>query len=278
MDFISIWKTSSIVLTGAFGVLGLLTEFKDKNRKITKWGRVSLLGIVITTFFGVAAQIKQSADDAHKARILAQKSEETLTSMDRALSPIDGSSVTIDFETECTSKELASLCKQVQIYERTHRFPWRLEDVLKKRSALHYSLAVFAKREDVEALRAPTGITPHMVIVNRVNDPVGPDISVDYSPFGDTLQTLTEDEHPQLIVNDGTARSIHDLPGKYLVIDGEIAGIPDTLRPMKFSLNSKIGEIVSCDRFEKIFVRSEYSQFFFCQLDLEKNESHGIHP
>ena len=30
MDFVSIWKAASIILTGAFGVLGLLTDFKDK--------------------------------------------------------------------------------------------------------------------------------------------------------------------------------------------------------------------------------------------------------
>jgi predicted RNA-binding protein YlqC (UPF0109 family) len=43
MDFVSVWKAFSIVLTGAFGVLGLLTEFKDKaTNKITRWGRIAL--------------------------------------------------------------------------------------------------------------------------------------------------------------------------------------------------------------------------------------------
>ncbi len=48
MDFVSAWKASSIVLTGAFGILGLLTEFKEKQTgKITRWGYISLGGIVI---------------------------------------------------------------------------------------------------------------------------------------------------------------------------------------------------------------------------------------
>lgn len=47
MDFVSVWKALSIVVTGAFGILGLLRDFKDKlTNKITSWGKVSLIGIL----------------------------------------------------------------------------------------------------------------------------------------------------------------------------------------------------------------------------------------
>jgi hypothetical protein len=274
MDFVTIWKASSILLTGAFGILGLLTEFKEKETKrITKWGRVSLLGIVVTTTLGFVAQLKQSVDDAHKALLLSKKSDETLTSIERALSPLDGSSLTIDFETDC-SKTLAGLCKQVEVYTRTRQTASKLADVLKRHGGLHYSAAVFAKREDVEAERTPAGMSPNLVFNGFDSD-----VSVDYSQFGNSLQTLMQDHNPQFLVNDGTIRSIRDLPGKYLVIDGEIAGIPERLQPMRLSIDSKIGEVVFCDRFDKIYVRSEDSEFFFCQLNLERASGpRAVHP
>jgi hypothetical protein len=51
----------SILLTGAFGILGLLKEFKDKETgRITKWGGVSLVGILLSSILGVAAQLQTS--------------------------------------------------------------------------------------------------------------------------------------------------------------------------------------------------------------------------
>jgi hypothetical protein len=50
MDFVSAWKAVSIALTGAFGMVGMLTENKDKETgKLTRWGRVSFGGIVLST-------------------------------------------------------------------------------------------------------------------------------------------------------------------------------------------------------------------------------------
>jgi hypothetical protein len=65
MDFVSAWKASAIVLTGGFGILGL---FKDKDsHKVTVPGYISLVGIIVSTLFGVAAQLKESSD-AEKAK------------------------------------------------------------------------------------------------------------------------------------------------------------------------------------------------------------------
>ncbi len=63
MDFVTAWKASSIVLTGAFGILGLVKDFKDKKtNKVTIWGYISLCGILVSTAFGVIAQLKESSD------------------------------------------------------------------------------------------------------------------------------------------------------------------------------------------------------------------------
>jgi hypothetical protein len=97
MDFVSAWKAASVALTGAFGLMGLLTESKDKaTGRLTTWGRVSLAGIALSTAFGVAAQLKESSDDAQRRETIAQRSltlvkqtGDVVFDIRRLLSPLD---------------------------------------------------------------------------------------------------------------------------------------------------------------------------------------------
>jgi hypothetical protein len=112
MKLIDIWKAVSIVLTGAFGILGLLTDFKDQNtKKITKWGRISLAGIVITTLLGAAAQLKESHDDGKEALELAENSKAQLEEIERVLTPIDQIMVRISVSGPCEEPSFAHICK-----------------------------------------------------------------------------------------------------------------------------------------------------------------------
>lgn len=122
MDFVSRWKACSIVLTGAFGILGLVTEFKDKHtNKITYWGRVSLIGIVVTTLLGSAAQIKESSDDASKARDdskkalqLAENTQATLQEVRRLVAPIGDPLLMLSFEVPCKDEAYSNFCLKVR--------------------------------------------------------------------------------------------------------------------------------------------------------------------
>jgi hypothetical protein len=106
MDFVTAWKASSIVLTGAFGIIGLLTEFRDKRtRKIAPWGYLSLSGILVSTVLGATAQLKESTDDAKKALAVAKQSDETLMSIRRALFPLDDPEISADFLVDCRVDE-----------------------------------------------------------------------------------------------------------------------------------------------------------------------------
>jgi hypothetical protein len=76
MDFVTLWKALSIVLTGAFGVLGLLKDYKDRaTGKITVAGRVSLAGILLSSSLGFLAQLKESSD---RERASAEAARQTL--------------------------------------------------------------------------------------------------------------------------------------------------------------------------------------------------------
>jgi hypothetical protein len=85
--FLPAWKVISIAVAGAFGALGLITDFKRKVRdpetdtvkqKITTWGWTSLIGIVLSTMLGMAAQMKDAVD----ARSDAEETRKSLAPLD----------------------------------------------------------------------------------------------------------------------------------------------------------------------------------------------------
>lgn len=121
IDFVAAWKAISIALTGAFGVLGLFTEFKDKDtKKVTKWGYVSLVGILVSACFGIWAQLKESSDSANKALTVAQTSNDMLHQVRRLVSPIGSPSLAIRFEIGCEHPEslFNDFCKDLRSTQR----------------------------------------------------------------------------------------------------------------------------------------------------------------
>jgi hypothetical protein len=93
-QWVALWKVISILMTGAFGIVGLLTDFKRKetneqtgqrDNKITKWGWLSLCGILISTICGVYFQHKSDRLDAERAIRANQESEELLRTTKAAL-------------------------------------------------------------------------------------------------------------------------------------------------------------------------------------------------
>jgi hypothetical protein len=92
MHFYSAWKLIAIALTGAFGILGLLTEFKTKDTsRITKWGWISFLGIGLSTMGGIAAQLQETKTTA----------EESGKQQVRLLAPLGDLQVSIQFRVAC---------------------------------------------------------------------------------------------------------------------------------------------------------------------------------
>jgi hypothetical protein len=78
-------KVSSLIATGLFGALGLLTKYRDAEGKITKWGKVALGGILISSFTSLSLFILETSrakakalDDKAKAAATAQKLETIL--------------------------------------------------------------------------------------------------------------------------------------------------------------------------------------------------------
>src|SRR5205823_3583439 len=89
-------KLLGLFLTGVFGTLGLVTDFKDsQTRKITRWGKIALFGILLSTMLSAVSQILESAKSAHDAGESAKaardqiaRSNEILTNLSRTLNPL----------------------------------------------------------------------------------------------------------------------------------------------------------------------------------------------
>jgi hypothetical protein len=135
MELFEVWKALAIVLTGAFGILGLATEFRHKSsKKITKWGYVSLVGIIVSSIGGVWAQFaevmsnqKKAAEDNQRilaivsatsgtlanTRMMMRESNQTTNDIRRVLSPLGASRVMVSWAIPCTSAAYQTVCQTI---------------------------------------------------------------------------------------------------------------------------------------------------------------------
>jgi hypothetical protein len=122
MDFVTGWKTVSVVLTGLFGILGLLTNYKDrKTGKVTRWGYVSLSGIVFSTTMGVAAQLietsqRQTAQERAAKQTLAvvENTSQSVTQISRLLQSLDRPRISLSLELDCGSERYKRFCQDAK--------------------------------------------------------------------------------------------------------------------------------------------------------------------
>jgi hypothetical protein len=125
-DWVGAWEESSIVLTGAFGIIGLATDFRNKHtKKITLWGWVSLLGIVTSSVGGMAAQrqkgredlenlnraiatfentaeiVKNTAKTVNNTAETVNNTAETVKSINRYGATLHDATVTVNYDLDC---------------------------------------------------------------------------------------------------------------------------------------------------------------------------------
>lgn len=239
IDPVGIWKAVSIVFTGSFGVLGLLTRFKDKDDKITGWGWLSLAGIVISTVLGAGFQIRETNDDAHH-------SLELLTSIDKGLSPILGSSLKVEFEGNCMDKELAKFCAEVTVQQSRH--PWWQKGVWRKDFpvAAGFDVGIFKESELVEAIekhKEPDAL----VIFNGGTAAKDGSINKEMRVIGDSIR-ISFEVAPARMVENRAIKSINDLNGNVAVAEFGLGHAQ--IKPETLFIWNAIGEMSSCTSFK----------------------------
>src|SRR5262249_8752920 len=74
-------KFAGAILTGVFGVFGLLVEFKDENGKVTRWGKIALCLII---FSALVASGSTAIEEVRRRDDAARQAKETLASAQRS--------------------------------------------------------------------------------------------------------------------------------------------------------------------------------------------------
>jgi hypothetical protein len=250
IDFVSAWKAIAIALTGAFGILGLLTEFREPNPKhheqkhtgkISFWGWVSLVGIVVSTICGVGAQIKESSDDATKALAIAKKSDNTLKQVQRILTPIDDPKIRLHFVLDCKQRsEYNDWCNKPQAQNGSSFGP------------LGVAILFFA---DPKAAQAFIDGQPNSVDAWFLTQ-----LPAESSPLesGHATLIITNAFQPVEVSKRGNFNSIVDFPGATLILiisrgPNELAGLTKINLDMRF----KSGDDLSLDGPFQEFPRKE---------------------
>src|SRR5262249_10210427 len=113
-------KFLGIVSSAAFGIIGLLHNFKDENGLVTRWGRISLIGIVVSALIAGSteainlmktrresqAEAKRREEILRRIDATTQQSEQVLREVSRGVHPIEGLRVSFDAELPLGSSEL----------------------------------------------------------------------------------------------------------------------------------------------------------------------------
>jgi hypothetical protein len=77
-DPVLFWlKLTSFFVTAILGVLGVVTDFKDENRKLTRLGKLNLGGLVLAIVVGVLTQ-RLEYENAARSSAEAKRKDETL--------------------------------------------------------------------------------------------------------------------------------------------------------------------------------------------------------
>lgn len=74
-----ILKLLAVLLTGIFGLIGLLVDYKDRTGRITRGGRWALIGVVLSTVVAVASQAVETKIKSKEDSEAAEKTLRLLT-------------------------------------------------------------------------------------------------------------------------------------------------------------------------------------------------------
>src|SRR5215831_13974821 len=78
-----------IVLSGVFGVVGVVGEFRNKRTgTITRHGKMALALIVLSSSIAATAQVVRTLREQQASELQSQKTDETLADVKKALHPL----------------------------------------------------------------------------------------------------------------------------------------------------------------------------------------------
>lgn len=82
-------KYLSIAVGSLLALTAIVVDFRDENRRLTRWGIVAILGVLASGVIGAAAQSMESREKAAEAARQSAAFNETLQGQRRALEQLN---------------------------------------------------------------------------------------------------------------------------------------------------------------------------------------------
>jgi hypothetical protein len=282
MDFVSAWKAASIAFTGAFGLMGLLTENKNKKTgKLTTWGKVSLGGIVLSTILGVAAQLKENSDEAQSREAsasqtleLMKKTNSAVSDIQRLLSPFDISHLSLVFDGSCKEQKFAHFCTQAKNLKESGK--WALGNVIstmadptvwkmwtEQNAVLPIHLDFFREPPTPETLARDIEDGDSDFSVEVIATNYAKDKSLELNWSNGKIQLAIFNYAPYPFHATDKISSLIDLQGASLVVT-ELNNLLAVLTPTWINIETKQGRVLNIDtkRLERISVGNQTAYLY----------------
>jgi hypothetical protein len=154
--FVEWWKAIAVILTGVFAFLALTKENKNnETKRLTKWGKISIFGIVVSSVGGLLAQITESSNQANVERKRHAEIVSILSDQARLLRPLKIDKVYGEFTIPCMPA-YSNFCDEVRAFRRSNPsgiMPITLFDRFPggRTAIILLSLRIFSNQSEAEA-------------------------------------------------------------------------------------------------------------------------------
>ena len=205
--------------------------------------------------------MKKARDDKKESEEMNERSLRTLAAVTRALSPIRGSAVIVSFKSTCEDKRFGELCREFKATQK----PWLL---MKQRmdgppKLLDYVVEIYSHQEDIGAVHSGLEGGPDFGFVGKQDkNSKGQRFYANYDSSDNSLEIDLEDNTAEIWRNSGVIHSMRDLQGKVALVRGSIWG--NSMDPVSVMIRNDIGEWVSCESFQKYWVKEERRDAHIC--------------
>lgn len=191
MDFwISFFKILSILSAGLFGVLSLVTRYRDeKTGNITRWGRIALGGVLLSATVSLALQVLETSrakEAAKKARAEADATAQILKDvLERARTTTDLQKVNLEKSDKLKSDLERALAQEEINAQRTDKVAKGMETSLAtQRSLLEGNKRISTDLAGAVTSLKETGRTTKALLEENVGklDYIGVEIMLEVDP------------------------------------------------------------------------------------------------
>jgi hypothetical protein len=113
---LSTLKFVGIFCTGVFSLLPLIVDYRDKDKRINKWGWTGLIGATVSTFVAAASQYFELQKGSADARAALERSNALLAQVKRALNPVKDLKLSACVEVPLDSPDMADIAVRLKQY------------------------------------------------------------------------------------------------------------------------------------------------------------------